>query len=197
MNVAFIDKKELLYISEVLKKPYEVCGSLVKGVTSDGVQRFVFAPKIEKGPLIDKECKVPGSCVHNNSTYIFHTHPNTCKAYPSIEDMDRVLKYRHVTKNSIIFTVWGVFQIYTLNTQKAVGPFTHRAIIIQLLTDLNKKTRTSKHSSLSWSKVDQSYVLKMVRKLSKLLSFDDVRLHFDSVDNVSGSDEQGRVVIYH
>jgi hypothetical protein len=197
MNVPFIDKNEFIYISNVLNKPYEVCGALRKGVTSNGIHKFDFAT-IKKGPIItDEECKQGALCIHDNSTYIFHTHPNICKAYPSIQDLERVLKYRHITKNSIIMTVWGVFQIYSLNSNKSVGTYKHHELINDLLTDLNSKTKTPNHSSLSWSKVDQYYVFQMVRKLSKLLSFDDVGLHFDAVDNIGASDEQDRVIIYH
>jgi len=50
-------------------------------------------------------------CQHKYYTQIiWHTHPLTSKNYPSIEDIQKVLKYDKISI-SIIFTSWGIWQI--------------------------------------------------------------------------------------
>lgn len=44
---------------------------------------------------------------------IFHTHPGTSYAIPSLEDIIKVLKHREI-RTSVIVTNWGTFQIVKL-----------------------------------------------------------------------------------
>jgi len=56
-----------------------------------------------------------GLCYYTRyATHIWHTHNKDLIAYPSPEDLIKVLKYRLINKPnvSIIFTKWGIWEIF-------------------------------------------------------------------------------------
>jgi hypothetical protein len=53
----------------------------------------------------------------NYSNIIWHTHPTTSKFYPSLEDIEKVIKLRNrnVIKDSYIITEFGIWQLSAIN----------------------------------------------------------------------------------
>lgn len=55
-------------------------------------------------------------CISEPADYVWHTHPNTHKAYPSAEDIMSVVKNRKpIIKISIIITAWGIWVLQSQN----------------------------------------------------------------------------------
>lgn len=87
------------HIRALLRKPYEICGEVR---TLLGHDVFDFA---QRGNTQGRrQCSAPAYPV------IWHTHPNRSKAYPSVEDINKVVK--HSTTRSLIFTAHGVWELH-------------------------------------------------------------------------------------
>lgn len=99
--------------NDFLNLKYEVCGHV--RVCKDEL----FLININKGEDITKEKR--GSCSYTSyGKYIWHTHPNISKFYPSKEDISKCIKKRNGNLIDIqfIFTQWGIWEIYVKNKQE-------------------------------------------------------------------------------
>jgi len=90
----------------------------------DTVKKYVFGQRVEacgflfQGPELEVYFESYGDnkmCQHSHYTrYIWHTHPHNLKAYPSPEDIVKIIKARppkNYPKVSIIFTTWGIWEV--------------------------------------------------------------------------------------
>lgn len=84
-------------IKRMLSKGYEVCGPI------ETKKKKALFRLTHKGSKTTRECPVP------NFPRIWHTHPAISKAYPSREDLRKVLK--HNVLMSVIFTIHGYWMI--------------------------------------------------------------------------------------
>ena len=102
----------------------EVCGIIEK--ESDKTIFKIYSQDSE----ISKDKSM---CLHGKyAPYIFHTHPNTSKSYPSASDIIKVIKHNTI-KSSLIFTRWGIWEIYS-NMKKKIS--------IEMQEDMKNKINT-------------------------------------------------------
>lgn len=95
----------------MLKKPYEMCYNIEEQYNDELI--LVYE---SKGQSISQNRR--GSCYHKRySKWILHTHPFISKAYPSGEDIVKVIKHE-IIKNSLIVTSWGIWHIRKLRDRK-------------------------------------------------------------------------------
>lgn len=94
---------EIEQVKTLLELPVETCGYIDSN----------FRPIIDGVAKTDKKGR--NICV-NNKYYniIWHTHPRNMQAYPSAEDIIKILKTRpdDKPKISLIFTQWGIWKIW-------------------------------------------------------------------------------------
>lgn len=105
----FFELRDLNFYKNYLGDNFEYCGNFrllgdIYLVVDE--MSIVTGTKLgrQAGRLVESS-----SCEHDHySQFIFHTHPNTSKFYPSTADLQKILK--HVSINySIIFTKFGVW----------------------------------------------------------------------------------------
>ena len=91
----------------VFKYSEEICANLKKK------DKGLVPENIEKGKIEEyRPGKIRGTCSHKQyNSNIFHSHPSSSYAYPSTEDVVKVIKHYGKIKNSFIATKWGVWVI--------------------------------------------------------------------------------------
>lgn len=107
----FISRKDLDTVYELLKSRVETCGVFLEH-EDQKLQPYIDSVGSEEG-------KRPMCVMKRFKDYIWHTHPLGHKAYPSAEDIQRVLKKRPrgvVIISSIIFTSWGIWELHSDKT---------------------------------------------------------------------------------
>lgn len=105
-------------VKVLLELPVETCGYIDS----------------EFRPVVDGEARTDEKgrniCVHNRyHNIIWHTHPISMQAYPSAEDIVKILKPRNDNKPkvSLIFTQWGIWRLWA-NRKGSVSNEVKRAI---------------------------------------------------------------------
>ena len=86
----------------------EACGFLVEQKNSE-LQLYIDS----YGETKDGR----GSCQHSKYTkYIWHTHPHNLIAYPSPEDILKIIKKREDSNPmiSVVFTIWGTWTLFSM-----------------------------------------------------------------------------------
>jgi mevalonate kinase len=116
---------------------YEVCGNLIPD-PQDKDKLIIHPTTVSFG----SEPEVGGRASCTNKEYsqiIFHTHPITSYAPPSVEDIGKVLKHTEIG-TSVIITSWGVFQIVRLTRDKYVLTEDDKRNIKSYIDNINKAT---------------------------------------------------------
>ena len=88
----------------VFSHPVEICGNLRR--------EHEFLVEESKYEGEEKDGRVLCTIHEKEKTpFLYHTHPISSKAYPSIEDIVTVVKKREAIPSytSILFTIWGVW----------------------------------------------------------------------------------------
>jgi len=122
-----IPQDALLGIKEMITKRFEVCGILIQ---TDKESKYPeFYPFVD---AVGKTIKGRNSCIHPRyGQYIWHTHSETMKGYPSGEDIIKIIKKRELyfqIRSSIIFTSWGIWEIFSKN-KVTINPNMQKYII--------------------------------------------------------------------
>lgn len=105
-----ISRENLDMLYSLLESKVETCGVFLEIDTN--LQPYVDSVGSE-------ENKRPMCVMKRFTNYIWHTHPFSHKAYPSAEDILRVLKKRPkgvVIISSLVFTAWGIWEIHSDRT---------------------------------------------------------------------------------
>lgn len=104
--------------SDVFNKPVEVCALLAE----DDIKVLTIDNKtITLG--VGKQERQRASCSYTREykgNYIYHSHPNESRSYPSSEDIVKVLKTDKL-RFSIIATRWGVYIIKPTNKSHEIA----------------------------------------------------------------------------
>lgn len=109
-----IDNNSFVYINDKLTHDVEFCGifDLIESNTLVLNENSVVAGINKNGRK---------SCTHiQYSKFIWHTHPNGSKYYPSNEDIYKILKHKSIS-DSYIFTPFGYWHMHyslTINNKK-------------------------------------------------------------------------------
>lgn len=115
MQSPYISNTDLKIVKElILYKTEEACGFLLESETNQ-LRLYIDSYGTEE--------KGRGMCQHSKYTkYIWHTHTNIHKGYPSAEDIVKILKWRanDFPRVSVLFTPWGIWEIFTV--QKVTIP---------------------------------------------------------------------------
>jgi hypothetical protein len=165
--------KDLKYFKSLIKLDVEYCGNL------DFVNKIVYKGQnnIDRGL-----CNVP------NSELIWHTHPEGFKAYPSPEDILKILK-NSIIKTSIIFTSWGIWiMYYPYNISQFNEPdkYNHQKQRLQEInTQLYHSTEKGKTKTISkyinavneYIKILESRYAKFIIKLVLWEELNDVDIY--------------------
>jgi hypothetical protein len=107
----FISGKNLEIVKDLIQnRDVEVCGNLLTSAEADvyGVGR----PVGDELVLYLETVGERSSC--QNKTYaarMWHTHSKHSKGYPSASDI--ILPLRKRPDNSLIFTIWGIWEIFS------------------------------------------------------------------------------------
>lgn len=102
VNKMFIANDTLDKLIVSLQTTYEICCNLVE--EKGDVLVVKKAHCVDGIPNTQR-----GSCQHTIYTkYILHTHPEQHRAYPSAEDIIKVIKHKHISF-SFIATTWGIW----------------------------------------------------------------------------------------
>jgi hypothetical protein len=97
--MSYISKKSLEKAKELLGKDKETCGHIID-------TEIVF----------DIKGSGPKMCIqHKYTPYIWHTHIESRIAYPTGEDVVKMIKKRVNPIVSIIFSSWGIWEITVKN----------------------------------------------------------------------------------
>lgn len=109
----YISSKDIVITKKRLNNNHEYCGYLVEVPSSERV-KMVDSGTHGRG----KDGRV--MCIQKPpyQKYLWHTHPNTSKSYPSAEDIITMLKPRSNTESvldSVIFTKWGIWELHCKN----------------------------------------------------------------------------------
>ena len=86
----------------------EFCGNIAESGGKSYFLNTTAGAKDESGRAM---------CSHPHAQINYHTHPETSKAYPSSEDIVKMITYKAGAVNSsieVIFTKWGIWQITSL-----------------------------------------------------------------------------------
>lgn len=103
---------------------YEICANIVleKG---EYVLKNILKGKIQEYKVGD-ETKTRKYCMLAQYTdVVFHSHPKSSRAYPSAEDLLKLMKHHDKIKTSIIATSWGIWIIKNTPASNAYTSETH------------------------------------------------------------------------
>ena len=101
--------------------------------------------------------------------YIWHTHPNISKSYPSVQDLFFTL--RKTPNISIIFTKWGIWELYAgkkYNITKENIDYFRRKYIDDILAKIYFGTGKGKVDVLN--KDQLSVVLEQTKNLNRIMT---------------------------
>ena len=165
----------LRYLHAILEQDYEICGNLFVDDSNKCLE-----PKY----IIKGHSGTSFMCQHEKySKYIFHTHPNIAKGYPSIQDILKVLKSRNnIIRNSLIFTKHGIWNIrkkagthYVQNDTTNNGLIgTYRRSERNLVKYVNKMNEQSE--------LDIFELNEYIRRMVKFLHHFGLQMRFDMWD---------------
>ena len=141
----------------------EVCGEIWIN-TNDGSAHL-------SREMVGQSINNRKQCVHPyESPIIYHTHPVTAYAYPSVEDINKVTK-RTNYRCSIIASQWGVWQIYrtpgidiTLNLLEEKPTF---KILDRYLGEMHHYTKLAQSVSKPFDKNTEPYISRCFEQINK------------------------------
>lgn len=162
-------KKTLDFIKSHMNDPHEICTN-VKEDNSE-----LILENVSKGNTDGRRFCNFKSC----SNYMFHTHPITCKPYPSMEDILLVVNHECISKY-IIASKWGMWVIEKLTAIKMEDDY-RKSVEIMVTKENNKLYRISvvNHQALDMNDDIYKYLMKYTRKLNALLPYINIRFHLN------------------
>ena len=167
MYISYIDlhlMKRLIFDSQE-----EVCGNFL---TKEEVRRSKIEIKQEEQEDLNIYISSVGtehSCEHKfYSKYIWHTHPDIGKAYPSPTDFMKVLR-NNIT--SFVFTSWGIWELYA-DKPKTIDAITRHKLETKYLKPIGNKIYeyTERGRSISLTSEQHHSITHFSDKLVKLFN---------------------------
>ena len=156
--------KKLIFDTEM-----EVCGNFL---TRDELKKYKIEVK-EENDLNNyiSHIGTVNTCQHKfYSRYIWHTHPSIEHAYPSPQDIMKVIKYDFI---SFVFTSWGVWEMYS-NNPKNIDTITQEKLKTKYMKPIGDKiyTYTDRGRSINLTH-RQSFIIndltkQLIEKMNEL-----------------------------
>lgn len=156
--------------------PVEICANLK---TTD--KNIIIPHNILSGKEVEySPGKFRGTCFYAEySSNIFHSHPISSYAYPSVEDFVKVFKNYGKIVNSLIATKWGIWVISNTTTsnvyntkddeklKKYIGVYLDRIGLSTKTSDEERKSKSDKSRDLVSD--DYTLIYKTINKISTTL----------------------------
>ena len=139
--------------NQILSLNYEVCGHI--RICDDNL----ILVETNQGNIISNGKR--GSCQYDSyGKYIWHSHPNISKGYPSMEDIQKSLKLRNtdVIQVQIILTSWGIWEIYTGNKKHITPEIQDRLKSFKLNINSWLYSKSLKGKQLPQDKILNKYI---------------------------------------
>ena len=175
---------------------HEVCGNFA--ALDKQTNMFYYGIETKNiGHSVGAGCETRGKCDYTKVTnYMYHTHPLSCYAYPSLEDIRKFNKRK--IEVMLIFNRWGVFALRTLPGNS--WPPLQLDKVQSLLDTLGRTTRNAQYKSIPWDEMQRSSrinaagqkvtrqedALKSINTLKTLLALHGISLDLDTwgvIDN--------------
>lgn len=156
-----LNENLLQVVKSFLNLEFEVCGSIKDHESSSG-NKIILEIHSQYKEKTKEEDNDRSHCYHlNYSKYIFHTHPYYSKSYPSASDIIKVLN-NSVIISSLIFTKWGIWEIYSDKKMKfSESQKTEtKEILNKFLKDIYEKTDGGRADVVNYDLIE-GYIKKM------------------------------------
>lgn len=176
---SFVIDSEIVNIIHgyVIKYPQEICANLKNSGSSTLIPHNIIKGKLEEY----SPGKYRGTCSHvEYSSNILHTHPQSSYAYPSTEDILKVIKHHGKIKNSFIGTKWGMWVVSNTPTSNIYSTTQHDKLhkyISQYLDQIGIFTKTSSEEreknpdkSRELNSEDYLFISKVNKKIEDTLN---------------------------
>jgi hypothetical protein len=107
--MAYISEKTLQTVREmIMQGDVEMCGNLLQ---PEEISRYGLQTKQDGLLLYVENIGNENSCMNKTYTkYTWHIHSKVSKGYPSVADL--FVPLRKTPDTSIIFTIWGIWEIH-------------------------------------------------------------------------------------
>lgn len=176
----------------IMHQMRELCGDLFL----KGNELFINEKSLVEGEFDEQGRRE--SCTNKEySGFIFHTHPRTSYSVPSVEDIAKVVK-NIIIKNSIVITLWGVFQI--IKTDKNNSPLDHHDTdkIRETIDYINIKTTNPEYDEVKRNNQNREGITKNMYWM--YLTYEQKRIVIEGIKRINeilrGREEIGRAEIY-
>jgi hypothetical protein len=133
-------------------------------------------------PQINTNSSRASCSVKYYTPIIFHTHPRTSYATPSVEDIVKVLKHK-IIKTSVMVTAWGVFQIVKIGNilkdidmnkiKNSIDYINRNTVNPQYLSTRGTEASIGLNKNLEWnqlSNISQKMVMDQIQIINNTLS---------------------------
>jgi len=158
------DNLESIY-AELEDRDYEICG-------------FLKSNRENKYLELDEQENISTdftrkSCQTRKYKMIYHTHPLSSKSYPSSEDIFKIVKLKNkIIKISVIFTRWGIWELYC-NKKSDIITDNIKHNVKQQLTNIYHQQNGAREELRS-----KSLLNKAINNINMILSEYDFKMYF-------------------
>jgi hypothetical protein len=158
------DNLEGIY-AELEDRDYEICG-------------FLKSNRENKYLELDEQENISTdftrkSCQTKKYKMIYHTHPLSSKSYPSSEDIFKIVKLKNkIIKISVIFTRWGIWELYC-NKKSDIITDKIKHNVKQQLTSIYHQQNGAREELRS-----KSLLNKAINNINMILSEYDFKMYF-------------------
>jgi proteasome lid subunit RPN8/RPN11 len=152
--------------AEIEDRDDEVCGFLKRNKENKYL-------KLDEQENITKDFSRKSCQTKKYSKMIYHTHPSISKSYPSVEDIIKIIKLKNkIIKISIIFTVWGIWQLSCTNKSDNIPVEIENKIRDQLANIYHNQNKGRGELR------DKKLLQKSINNINKILSEYNFEMRF-------------------
>lgn len=192
----FYIKVDTIYrIVKTMFNDAEICGNLESSI--DKPERLLLYDKMEGEKDGDRNM-----CRYKRySPYLLHTHPKYSYAYPSNEDIMKMIKHKKIN-NQIIITSWGIWEIYRISPFIEMSSEKLEEIRkkVNLFTSyIGSKTRRENYDRVIHSTkskdVEKEFIERQIEKFNQYISHKSINLSLTLWEDI-GYDEDYRYYLH-
>lgn len=151
-----LSSKVLKYMHErVFHRKSEYCANV-----KVGEEKELVLTDLTAGPPDGSTCSWK-----QYSKIMFHTHPVSRHAYPSIQDLELLVRHLNV-QTSLVATSWGIFQLYQIKAHGTKQTF-HREHVLNHLAVLHQIGKNKTWNNFSTQ--DKQMITETLKVLNSYL----------------------------